>query len=155
MLHVKTFEQIFESSEDSIMKLSKQQKKTYIEILGKLVTDPYTFKKQPRVWQSIVNNGEQPDYEDLTPVQRDKHFHYQYEIDKVKVKIWGTPQATFNNFVGYAAGLGDDEGFPWEDMKTMSDKDYEMVFGQSDPEIIRIMRSLYNGFDVVSWIKIK
>jgi hypothetical protein len=88
-------------------------------------------------------------------VQRDKHFHYQYEIDKVKVKIWGTPQATFNNFVGYASGLGDDEGFPWEDMKTMSDKDYEMVFGQSDPEIIRIMRSLYNGFDVVSWIKIK
>jgi hypothetical protein len=135
--------------------LDKNIKKLYIQELGKLVTRPYTFETQPAAWQSIVNDGEQPDYEDLTAVQRDKHFYFQHLIDEVKAKVWGTPQAAFNNFVGYAAGLGDDDGFPWEDMGTMSDKDYEMVFGQSDPEVIRMMRSLHANVDVFDWIDVK
>jgi len=158
MKHISLFESYIKETQTQSQKLElpKELRKKYIEELGKHVTYPEIFKKMPHIWQVIVNYGQ------MTASEQEL-FGSGYTLKSlwmkasdVTVNVWGTPKAMFNKFVGHVANLdsdGDDEEFDY--FMTKPDHEYLRIFGVNDPEIIRIMKSLYNNYEVVNWIKVK
>ena len=153
MNHIKTFAQLFESQTQTQLKLSKEMRSKYLQQLGEHVTYPEIYKKDPEMWQILVNGDVDEEIEYTSA-----HFEYTLrELRKMKQEvegsIWGTPQAAFNNFVGYHSDLGGDND-EWADMADTSISDCMRFFGQ-DKEICLIMKALHSGYEIIEWIKIK
>ena len=154
MNHIKTFAQLFESQTQ--LKLSEEMKSKYLQQLGEHVTYPEIYKKDPEMWQILVNGDVDEEIEYTSA-----HFEYTLrELRKMKqeveARIWGTPQAAFNNFVGYYSDLGgnDDE---WADMADTSDTSVSglMKFFGQDKETCLIMKALHSGYEIIEWVKVK
>jgi hypothetical protein len=153
MKRIKTFSQIFESQTQTKIELSDVLKGKYLQQLGEHVTYPEIYEKDPEMWQILVNG-------DVDEVIEYTSSEFEYTLRDLRLmkkgvenKIWGTPQAAFNNFVGYYSDLGGDDN-DWADINGSSVPDYMMFSGQSK-EICLIMKALHDGYEIVEWVKVK
>lgn len=151
MKHLVLYES-FTTSQTQV-KLSSELKTKYLQKLGEHVTYPEIYEKDPEMWQILVNGDVDEEIEYTSA-----HFEYTLrELGRMKKEvednIWGTPQAAFNNFVGYYSDLGGDDD-EWVDMSDSSISDYMRFFGQPK-EICLIMKALHNGYEIIDWIKVK
>lgn len=144
---------LYENFQNQI-ELPKEVRKHYIQEIGKHATFPDMFKYNPGLWQSIVNDGMIPDDDEDIPSNYTKRM-LETKKEEVRSKVWSTPQATFNNFLGHVAELDGNNDNEWHGLSDLTDQDFIELFGKQEPEVIRMMRSLYENTDIFDWIDVK
>ena len=145
---------LYESFEASQISIQKTTLARNLKILGKLVTYPDILKKSPETWLSIVGYGEQP--EETIPGLNYTLDQLRDMAQNVKLEVWGTPQAFFDNFyslIRFKHGVYLDAG-EFDDIDDYSLSDYMQAFGKSK-EISKMMMDTYNGYESVEWIPVK
>lgn len=146
---------ITEAQIQTKIELSNETKEKYLQTLGKHVTYPEIYEKDSDMWQILVNGdgGEKIEY--TSP-----EFEYTLkELNQMKknveTKVWGTPQAAFDSFVGCQLNPGEcnyDE--EWGDVSSTPIPELMSFFNKSK-EICHIMKALHDGYEIFNWVKIK
>ena len=146
---------ITEAQIQTKLELSDETKEKYLQTLGKHVTYPEIYEKDPDLWHILVNDddGEKIEY-------TSSEFEYTLkELNQMKkdveTKVWGTPQAAFDSFVGcqlYPDGCNYDE--EWGDVSNSSIPELMRFFNKSK-EICHIVKVLHDGHETINWIEVK
>jgi hypothetical protein len=142
---------LYEAYNSQEISLPEEIKQIYLKELGQHVSLPQILEKNPGEWQAIVNDGEPPE-------DRIRGLPYTvHQLAKLtrdhSAKVWGTPQAAFDNFYGWVSDLGGDED-EWHDLGTYTVDDYMRMSGKTR-EIATMMKAVYDGFQIVDWLEVK